>query len=96
MCSDFYAIKSDKERQSIETELPRELATGHPLFGLPLTAIYRRNDDDDVLFQVNDGSGRVAEVHLTWRGDMEKLPWPISRFFESFDDWKKTNRRAEL
>lgn len=48
----------------IERELARELAAEHPLFGLPMRALARRQDCDDVLFAVEDGSGRVAVVHL--------------------------------
>jgi len=50
----------------IESELQRELSVGQSLYGLPARAIGRRQDDDDVLFSIEDGSGRVAVVHLTW------------------------------
>jgi hypothetical protein len=38
-----------------------------------------------VLFFINDGSGRVAEVHLTWSKKQERLPWPISRIYNNFN-----------
>jgi hypothetical protein len=94
--ANFTTIEDREERQSLEVELSREVTTGHPLFDLPLTAICRRNDDDDVLFRINDGSRRVAEVHLTWRGMDEKLPWPMSRLFDSFEDWAKENSASDL
>jgi len=57
---------------ALMSELHRELAPGHALFGVPLNAIARRLDSDDVLVSLNDGSGRVALVHLTWRGKPER------------------------
>lgn len=72
---------------SFEAELGRELVPGHTLFGLPLRAIGRRCDGDDVLFAVEDGSGRVAAVHLTWRRGAESPPWPESGLHESRAAW---------
>ena len=46
--------------------LRRELSAGHPLYDMPTRAVGRRQDCDDVLFSIEDGSGRVAVVHLTW------------------------------
>jgi hypothetical protein len=45
------------------------------------------------LFQFLDGSGRVAEVHLTWAGERERLPWPGTRLFDSFAEWVKSVRQ---
>ena len=56
-------------------ELRRECGSGHPLGGMPVTALASREDCDDVLFQVEDGSGRVAVVHLTWRKE-SGAAWP--------------------
>jgi hypothetical protein len=33
-----------------------------------------RDNGDDALFQILDGSGRVAVVHLTWAKSQERLP----------------------
>src|SRR5437868_14416611 len=68
-------------------ELLLELKPGHPLFGLPVAPVARRYDQDDVLFEVLDGSGRVAEVHLTWAGGRERPPWPSTSLFDSFAAW---------
>jgi hypothetical protein len=70
----YYPIEYPEDGPVFEAELRLELKPGHPLYGLPLSTIGRRYDQDDVLFQVLDGSGRVAEVHLTWAGDCEKPP----------------------
>ena len=60
-------IDTPSEADALRVELSRELPPAHPLSGLPIRAIARRRDDDDVLFAIEDGSGRVASVHLTWR-----------------------------
>jgi hypothetical protein len=72
---------------AFEAELQRELSPGHTLFGLPLRAVGRRWDCDDVLFAVEDGSGRVAAVHLTCRQGAEPPPWPNSGLYESRAAW---------
>ena len=72
----FAPIEHEADRQAFVAELQRELKAGHPLFGVSVRAIGRRYDQDDVLFEFHDGTGRVAEVHLTWVGVNEQPPWP--------------------
>jgi hypothetical protein len=72
---------------SFEAELHRELSPGHPLYGLRLRAIGRRPDRDDALFAIDDGSGRVAQVHLTWLGAEERLPCPVARIYNDVAAW---------
>jgi hypothetical protein len=80
----------------IQQELARELSAGHPLFGLPVHALARRQDCDDVLFAVDDGSGRVAVVHLTCtRSPPEKPPWPITLVYKSFETWMAERMRPD-
>jgi hypothetical protein len=88
----FSPIEFPDAKLAFETELLRELKPGHPLFGIPISAIGRRYDQDDVLFELLDGSGRVAEVHLTWARERETPPWPDSSSFENFDDWVESVR----
>jgi hypothetical protein len=83
----FSSIEQSEDKRALEAELRRELKPGHPLFGLPVAAIGRRHDQDDVVFDLLDGSHGVAEVHLTWAGEKEKLPWPGTALFSSFNDW---------
>ena len=83
----FGPIELEQDKLGLEAELRRELKSGHPLFDLPIKAIGRRFDQDDVLFEILDGSDRVAQVHLTWAGDKEKPPWPDHAIFNSFDEW---------
>jgi hypothetical protein len=79
-----------------EAELSRELAPTHPLFGLKVRALGRRGDTDDVLFELLDGTGRVAVVHLTWRGRVEEdSRWPNTIVYASLQDWFDRRLRAE-
>lgn len=68
---------------AVEAELARELSPGHRLHGLPVRAIVLGGNGDDVLFEITDGSGQVAEVHLTWRPERDP-DWP---FAEVYPGW---------
>jgi hypothetical protein len=79
----------DCSRDALESELGRELVAGHPLYGLPVVALGRRNDQDDVLFRLDDETGRLAVVHLTWTHQSRIAPhWPHTTVYESLEDWK--------
>lgn len=82
----FASLGKDKSTP-FEAELARELKPGHPLFGIPVSAIGRRFDQDEFLFALLDGTGRVAEVHLTLAGERERPPWPSTVLFDGFDAW---------
>ena len=72
-------------------ELQRELPPGHVLHGIPVSVIARRQDSDDVLFALNDGTGRVAAVHLTW--SVESDPeWPQTSVYPGLESWYETMR----
>jgi hypothetical protein len=76
------------QQAGMERELARELAVGHPLFGLTIRALARHDDGDDVLFSILDGTYRVAVVHLTWISNPpDRPPWPASQFYEDLDVW---------
>jgi hypothetical protein len=64
---------------SLEAQLGRELSRRHILFGRRVAAIARRQDSDDVLFEL-DGAGPggpLAVVHLTWvRGEDRDSRYP--------------------
>jgi hypothetical protein len=81
--------------RAFEDELARELSPGHPLKGLSLTAIGQHGGTADFLFQVNDGTGRVALVHLTWSGKPEAPPWPQSMLFANFAEWAENGMRPD-
>jgi hypothetical protein len=69
-------------------ELRREIPASHALEATELSVIAYRKDRDDVCYALNDGSGRVAAVHLTYRKTRETNPvFPITRFFQSLQLW---------
>jgi hypothetical protein len=76
------------QAKGMERELARELSGDHQLFGLPVRAAASRQDCDDVLFAAEDGTGRVAVVHLTWTpSPPEQPPWPGTIVYASFEAW---------
>jgi hypothetical protein len=50
-------------------------------------AIACRRDQDEVLFQLLDGSGRVAVVHLTYAG-RGTSQWPRATLFANMEAWR--------
>jgi hypothetical protein len=70
-------------------ELRRELSKGHVLFGASLAARARRQDRNDVLFEVLDGSGRLAQVHLTYQREADPR-WPSTTVFASEAAWEQS------
>jgi hypothetical protein len=82
---DWYAVESATEREWAEDELRRELAPGHVLHGVNVTAIARRWRRDDILFQLQDG--RFAQVHLTRRPETNPT-WPDTQIYSTLKDWQ--------
>ncbi len=79
-----------EEATGLERVLRREVGRDHALHGLPVRALARRDDCDDVLFAIEDGTGRVVDVHLTWTHDPpERAPWPITIVFSSVEVWRR-------
>lgn len=66
-------------------ELVKELAPGHVLFQVPVELLARGNGDD-CLFELLDGSGRVAVVHLVWQGQ-QVPPWPSTCIYTDLEAW---------
>jgi len=93
----WHSIANDSSQiAGMERELQRELTAVHPLYGLPVRALGRRQDCDDVLFALEDGTGRVAVVHLTWtHSPPERLPWPVAAVYPTFEAWVAANMRPE-
>lgn len=70
----------------LENELQREMSSTHPVHNVAVKAVARRYDCDEVLFEILDGSGRLAVVHLTWSASGESQPnWPKIRVVP---DWR--------
>lgn len=78
--------KDEHFQRTFREQLARELSPGHCLFELPVKIIARGNGDD-ALFELLDGSGRVADVHLTWGQHQQRLPYPATAIYPSLEDW---------
>lgn len=57
-------------------QLQKELPLGHVLYGKSVKTLARRNDSDDVLFEIIETPCRYAIVHLTW----SNRPTPYSDY----------------
>jgi hypothetical protein len=74
----------------LEEQLRREVPRGHVLYGLSARAVARRQDNDDVLFELfgADLLAGFALVHLDWRSRPGRFTeWPHTVPFPTFDDW---------
>jgi hypothetical protein len=91
----WHSVEDPARVAGMERELARELSAGHPLYGLPVRTLARRQDCDDVLFAIEDGSERVALVHLTWAHGPELPPWPATSVFPSLSAWVADGMRTD-
>jgi hypothetical protein len=76
----------DGRARLLSDRLADELPEGHVLYGLKATALATRCDRDDVLFEVEGGTARLAVVHMTWRREIDPR-WPTTKLFDSWDQW---------
>jgi len=67
-------------------ELESEVGPDHPLQGIE-TRLVARGNGDDALFELLDGTGRFAVVHLTWARHPEPLPWPATELYNSLQSF---------
>lgn len=67
------------------SELYCELPNEHVLVGKSLKSIARRQDMDDVLFEIANTDFEYAVVHLTWQKETTN-PWPISKLYRNWSD----------
>jgi len=78
-------------KDSFENELTCEVSNGRLLFRKKVTAIAKREDIDDVLFELI-GEDKYAIVHLTWKGATEHSPeYPRTQLF---DNWAAIGERV--
>jgi hypothetical protein len=77
----------DNSRDYFKNELLKEMNKNHLLYGVNVKEIARREDRDDVLFELLDGTGRYAVVHLTWIQKQEKdARYPRTRIYQSINE----------
>lgn len=70
--------------QDFADQLKKEVIKGHVLFGKTVKTLARRQDNDDVLFLVDNK--KFAVVHLTWSGLSSHTGLPRTEVYETWDD----------
>ena len=71
--------------QDLSRQLDIEISIDHTLKNKSVKTIARRQDKDDVLFQISDG--KYAVVHLTWQQyPHSDKRWPTTVIFNTWDD----------
>jgi len=88
----WHFINDSEESTGLRSEYRREVSGGSQ----PEQDFFpfaRRQDQDDVAgFVVEHGTvtGKVIEVHLTWRGLAESSGWPGVERYDNVWEWMKT------
>lgn len=72
--------RQQAEAERLAHELAAELNDGHQLYGEPTRVIATSDERDDIMITRPDG---FAIVHLTWRGEAERNPWPLVVYYHS-------------
>jgi hypothetical protein len=68
--------------QDLTRQLVNEIGSNHVLYGKILKTLARRQDNDDVLFLVNEQT--FAVVHLTWSQQRHsERHWPKTQLYET-------------
>jgi hypothetical protein len=72
-------------KQNLTDQLEREISKTHVLHGRATKTLARRQDNDDVLFLVDNE--KFAIVHLTWASQRQTdNRWPATQLFDNWDD----------
>ncbi|WP_190811668.1 hypothetical protein [Flagellimonas sp. S3867] len=71
--------------QNLSGQLEKEIGKSHILFDKKVKTLARRQDNDDVLFLVEDNS--FAVVHLTWSNNSHyDGQYPITLEYDSWEE----------
>lgn len=84
--SDIWEV-IENGKEYFKCELIKEVNKSHILYGVEVDVIARREDCDDVLFLLLDGTSRYAVVHLTWSGKREESEiYPRTRLYNNLEE----------
>ena len=84
----WHPIEDGRPDDPTAKELYAELCEGHILFGVQARPVARRQGCDDVLFELLDGSGRFAVVHLTYAQHPETdSRWPETSVHRDWNEF---------
>lgn len=80
------SVNSDPDY--FEKELYNEVGKNHILYGKKVSAIGRRYDCDDILFQVFDSKFIYVVVHLTFtRKTEDSIQYPKTTTYKDLNSW---------
>lgn len=71
----------------LNVQLRKEIHKDHILYGKPVKTVARRQDNDDVLFEVSNADFKFALVHLTWA--QKSLDNPKYPRTETYKNWQE-------
>jgi len=72
--------------QDLNDQLASDLSSKHFLYKKTVQTLARREDNDDVLYQVANTDFEFAVVHLTWSKSIDREgKWPAVK---TYKDWK--------
>ena len=75
------------DNTDLTVQLHREINKKHILYSKPVKTIARRQDNDDVLFEVNNADFNYAMVHLTWaQKKLDDSKYPRT---ETYKNWQE-------
>jgi len=75
------------DNTDLTLQLHREINKKHILYGKSVKTVARRQDNDDVLFEVDNADFKYAMVHLTWaQRTVENSRYPRT---ETYKDWQE-------
>src|SRR5690348_6651888 len=84
------------EGDATARELYSEVGEKHILHGIKVRAVAHRQDRGDALFELLDGSGRFAVVHLTFAQHPERNPcWPRTEIYPDFSQFEARRMRRD-
>ena len=83
--------------QDLTKQLKMEIASHHVLADKNVKTIARRDDKDDVLYEILDKNPTYAIVHLTWKQSKHTdTIWPRTRIFKSLQEVQEQINRDNL
>jgi len=87
LLDNFYLKPWHSDDTDLTVQLHREINKNHILYGKPVKTIARRQDNDDVLFEVDSADFKYAMVHLTWSQKiLEDSKYPRT---ETYKNWEE-------
>ena len=76
-----------KTDQDLTKQLKVEIGKNHVLADKKIKTIARREDNDDVLYEIIDNETNYAIVHLTWKSSKHSNPnYPRTQIFKDLEE----------